>query len=222
MASPTIKPAFAMGTYSATYVWDGTTWVPSTAGAGDIDTFGSQQVVIYDSLGNPLLYDGGTAVAGDIADDSADSASSYPVRIGGTAKAGLNAVTLVTAGDRKGINVGLDGSQYVRTVPLEDIVSGSATNTDGTITTVIAAFATGKQYLTRAIFNNSHATTTGFCALKSGTTARTISLAVPPGGAIYTFDPPLPPNAANEVWAFDPDAAVTTLGCTLLGFKSLI
>ncbi len=220
MTNPTFKPYFQGGEFSAMYSWDGTTWVPATLGASDVDAFGSQQVVIYDSLGDPLLYTGSTAVAGDVADDGADSGN--PVKVAGVAKAGLSGVTLVAANDRKQVNVGLDGSQFVRTVPLEDIVSGTATNTDGTITTVIAAFASGKQYLTRAIFNNSHATTTGFCALKSGTTARTISLAVPPGGAIYTFDPPLPPNAANEVWAFDPDAAVTTLGCTLLGFKSLI
>ncbi len=201
------------------YVQDSTgAWVPQMS-SGTL-AGGTDVIIIDPATGLPIQYTGSTSVAGDVADDAANSG--FPVQVGGVAKAGLSGATMVTAGDRKAANMGLDGAWYVRTVPLEDIVSGFATNTDGTITTVIAAYAAGKQYVTRAIFNNSHATSTGFCALKSGTTARTISLAVPPGGAIYTFDPPLPPNATNEVWAFDPDAGVTTLGCFLIGFKTQI
>jgi hypothetical protein len=192
----------------------------TAAGGGSADSFGSQQVVVYDQYGVPVPYGTGTAVIGDVADAAVDT--SAPVRIAGRAKAGLSGETLVNTDRRKDINVGRDGSVFVRSIPLEDIIDGFATDTIGASTAVIPAYAAGKQYLMRAIFGNEHATTTGFIVLKSGTTARTNRLAVPPGGAIYTFEPPLKPNATNESWNFHPGTAVTTLSCLLLGFKTQI
>ncbi len=152
------------------------------------DTFSSTKVIQYNAAGAPV-----------------------PTGTGG----GAGAVT-----DYAGVIL-IDSSSLtpVLYTPREsDYVDGYATNTDGTSTQVIATYAAGKQYLTRAIFSNSHATTTGFACLKSGTTQRTLSFAIPPGGAIYDLDL-LKPNASNEAWSFDPDAAVTTLGCMLIGYK---
>ncbi len=157
-----------------------------------------------------------------VAHDAADG-STVPIKIGAKAIAGLSTQTLVGANDRSNAFSSLDGAIY--TAPrcgLEDIVAGTAANTDGTITTVIAAGGSGiKQYLSRVSLSNTHAATSVMVALKSGTTSR-YRVNVPPGGREISFDPPLPPNAANEVWAFDPDSAVTTIECSMVGFKSKV
>lgn len=165
-----------------------------------------------------IATDIGTPVAHDAVDTSTGT------KISGKAIAGLSGATLVSAANKTDLYAGLDGALIIRTeAGLEDLIDGNSTNTDGTSTSVIAAAGAGvKQYVCQAIFANEHATTTGYVVLKSGTTARTGRLAVPPGGATYNFRVPLKPNAANEAWNFDPDAAVTTLSCTLLGFKSKV
>lgn len=159
-------------------------------------------------------------VAGDTAHDSADSGN--PTKVGAKAKAGLSGVTLVAADDRSNVFAGLDGALFVRAVPLEDIVSGNASNTDGASTQVIATAGAGvKQYLTRVILTNMHASSTIYVELKSGTTVKA-TIPCPPGGATVGFDPPLPPNAADEAWNFDPSAATTTIYCSMVGFKSKV
>lgn len=160
-------------------------------------------------------------VVGSIAHDAADNGS--PVKVGAKAAAGLSGATLVSAADRINLVGGLDGALFVRThCGLEDIVSGSASNTDGTSTEVIATAGAGvKQYLTRVSLSNTHATTGVMVALKSGTTSKW-RVYVPPGGREIFFDPPLPPNAANEAWNFDPDSATTTIECSMNGFKSKV
>jgi hypothetical protein len=161
-----------------------------------------------------------TALAA-VAHDAADSGA--PRKIGAKAVAGVSGVTLVAAADRTDLYAGLDGVVITRPhCGLEDIVSGTASNTDGTSTQVIAAAGAGvKQYLTRVSLSNSHASSSVMVALKSGTTSR-YRVNVPPGGRELSFDPPLPPNAANEAWNFDPDSAVTTIECSLVGFKSKV
>lgn len=103
---------------------------------------------------------------------------------------------------------------------LAEIVSGNANNTDGTSTEVIAAQGSGvKIYLTKVILTNMHASSTIYVEMKSATTVKA-TLPCPPGGTVCSFDPPLPPNAANEAWNFDPSAATTTIYCTAVGFTS--
>lgn len=117
-----------------------------------------------------------------------------------------------------------DGAAVVRTnTNLESIVSGTTSNTDGTATTVIAASgdAAIKHYLTELELSNT--STDGVVVeIKSGTTVRR-SLYIP-ALSLYTktFNPPLPPNAANELWGFDAAAATTTLYCNMIGFKSKV
>jgi hypothetical protein len=168
---------------------------------------------------------GGTSRTMRVWDESGAGTGPYSFVqvLGSKAIAGLSTATLASAADRADNFTGLDGAPIVRThCGLEDIVSGTASNTDGTSTQVIAAGGSGiKQYLTRVSLSNTHATTSVMIALKSGTTAR-YRVNVPPGGREFAFDPPLPPNAANEAWNFDPDSAVTTIECSMVGFKSKV
>jgi hypothetical protein len=162
-----------------------------------------------------------TLAAAIIAHDAVDSGN--PVKVGNKAVAGVSGATLVAANDRTNAYAGLDGVPYVRPhCGLEDIVSGNASNTDGASTEVIAAGGSGiKQYLTKVVLTNMHASSTVYVEMKSGTTVKA-TLPCPPGGGTFSFDPPLPPNAANEAWNFDPSAATTTIYCTAVAFKSKI
>lgn len=161
-------------------------------------------------------------IAGDIAHDSADSGS--PVKLGAKAIAGLSGATLVAAADRTNLYAGLDGAQIVRThCGLEDIVSGNANNTDGTSTSVIGTAGAGvKQYLTKVILTNTHASSDIYVELKSGSTVKATVPVPHSGGCAISFDPPLPPNAADEAWSFDPSAATTTIYCSMIAFKSKV
>jgi len=182
-----------------------------TAGTGEVPTLAP----VRDSIDAVTA-----AITGSVAHDDADAGNAS--KIGAKAKAGLSGVTLVAANDRTDLYAGLDGALIARAVPLEDIVSGNASNTDGASTQVIATAGAGiKQYLTRVILTNMHASSTIYVEMKSGTTVKA-TIPCPPGGATVSFDPPLPPNAADEAWNFDPSAATTTIYCTAVGFKSKV
>lgn len=208
--------------------------VPAALGAG-----GGMKVQVYTAAGTAVdpVPAGSAAMAASVpvtlatddtikvplagvAHDAADTGN--PIKVGAKATAGLSGATLVAAADRTNLSSNLDGAINVRTVPLEDIVSGNTSNTDGTLTEVIAAAAAGiKQYLTRISLSNAHASTVAIVDIKSATTIK-YTVAVPPGGREIFFDPPLPPSAAAEAWNFDPQAAVTTLYCAMVGFKSKV
>ena len=161
-------------------------------------------------------------INGSIAHDAVDSGN--PVKQGFKATTALSGLTLVADADRTNGFAGVDGVQIVRPhCNLEDIVSGNATNTDGTSTQCIAAQSAGiKTYLASIVLSNtgSNAITVD---IKDGTTVKT-SMPLPAGsGCIY--NPPIPiPGTAATAWNFDASAAITggTLTCSMLGFKSKI
>ena len=161
-----------------------------------------------------------TLTGGGVAHDSADSGN--PHKIGAKAVASISGVTLVTAADRTDLYAGLDGVQITRPhCNLEDIVSGNATNTDGTSTQCIAAGGAGiKHYITSVVLCNTSATNITV-DIKDGSTVK-VSIPVPANsGAI--FNPPVPiPGSAATAWNFDPSAAATTVTCSMIGFKSKI
>lgn len=161
-----------------------------------------------------------SVVAGDIANDAVDSGN--PAKIGSKAIAGQSTATLVSAGDRVENYAGLDGVKLMRPhCGLEDIVTGNATNTDGTSTQCIAASGAGvKTYLTSVVLANTSATAITV-DIKDGSTVKT-SLPLPAGsGCIY--NPPVPiPGTANTAWNFDGSAAATTVTCSMVGFKSKV
>ncbi len=164
-----------------------------------------------------------TASAGIIplvAHDAADSGE--PLKTGGRAVAGLSGLTLVAAGDRTDSLHGTDGAKYVRPhCGLEDIVTGNATNTDGTSTSCIASSGAGvKTYLTSVVLCNTSATAITV-DIKDGATTK-VSLPLPAGSGCV-FNPPVPiPGTAATAWSFDPSAAATTVTCSMIGFKSKV
>lgn len=190
---------------------DGTVIDPVAAGSAAMAASVPVTLATDDTIKVPLA---------GVAHDAADTGN--PIKVGAKASAGLSGATLVAAADRTNLSSNLDGSINVRNVPLEDIVSGNASNTDGTATSCIATAGAGiKQYLTSVTLTNMHASTVVYVELKSGTTVMH-TLPCPPGGCTKNFDPPLPPNAADEAWNFDPSAAVTTIYCSMVGFKSKV
>ena len=171
----------------------------------------------------------GTAVAvsmstntplGTIAHDSVDSGA--PIKIGFKAEATPSTITLVADADRTDGYADRDGMQLVKPfTSYADIVSGNATNTDGTSTSVIASQGGSiKTYLTTIILTNTSATPT-YCEIKDGSTTK-LTIPVPAnGGAIVNLPVPLGGTAATA-WNFDMGAATTTAYCSMVGFKSLV
>ena len=161
-----------------------------------------------------------TLTGGGVAHDGADSGN--PHKMGAKATTSLSGLTLVANADRTDLFAGVDGVQVVRPhCNLEDIVSGNASNTDGTSTQCIAAQSSGiKTYLTSIILTNM--STTGiYVEIKDGTTVK-VTIPLPASsGAI--FNPPVPiPGTAATAWNFDPSASATTVYCSMVGFKSKV
>ncbi len=162
----------------------------------------------------------GASVSGDVAHDGVDAGE--PVKIGGKATASLSGETMVAANDRTNARFGIDGVQIIRPhTNLEDIVTGNASNTDGTSTQCIAAQAAGiKTYLTSIVLTNMSATNI-YVEIKDGTTVK-MTIPVPANsGAIVPLPVPIPGTAATA-WNFDPSAAATTIYCSMVGFKSKV
>lgn len=162
-----------------------------------------------------------TLTGSAIAHDAADSGN--PHKIGAKATTSLAANTMVADNDRTDLMAGTDGVAIVRQhCNLEDIVSGNANTTGATSISVIAAAGSGiKQYLTSITLTNTSSTDT-YCEIKSGSTVRWVFPVPANGGVTHTWNPPLPPNAANEAWNFDMGASVTTAYASMTGFKSKV
>lgn len=159
-------------------------------------------------------------VAGDVAHDSADSGN--PAKIGARAKSALSGLTLVAADDRTNLHADLDGALLVRQDgAIGDLVNDTATNTDGTSTECIAAQGSGvKVAITDITIANSSATAVTV-DIKDGTTVKW-TFPVPAGGGVtHSFRSPLV-GTANTAWNFDPSTSVTTITCSMSGFKTKV
>src|SRR6185312_10085630 len=156
----------------------------------------------------------------DVAHDGVDSGN--PQKFGGRAVVSVSGETAVSAQDRTDWLAGTDGIQFTRPhCALGDIVTGNATNTDGTSTSCIASSGTGvKTYLTSVVLANTSATVITV-DIKDGSTVK-VSLPLPAGSGCI-FNPPVPiPGTAATAWSFDPSAAATTVTCSMIGFKSKV
>lgn len=158
----------------------------------------------------------GAGVAHDVAD------SGNPHKIGTKSVAALSAQTLVAANDRSNAFSDLDGAIITRgNSTLGDVVSGNASNTDGTSTQVIAAGAAGiKHYITDVTITNTSASNI-YVELKDGATAKWTFPVPANSGVTHSFSTPLAGTAATA-WNFDPSAATTTVYCSASGFKSKV
>ena len=179
-------------------------------------------VVDWSVVGQPVSEFTGTVTANPSVAHGSTS-STTPYNSGGKAETSLSTVTPVADGQATHAYYTTDGRQILSpyTNP-EDIVSGNASNTDGTSTQVIAAQAAGiKVALTTIIVTNAHATTFAYVEIKDGVTAK-LTIPVPPAsGAVVSLPVPLIGTAATA-WNFDPSAAVTTLYCSMIGYKTLV
>lgn len=198
-----------------------------TAGAASTDVITVQGIAsgtaqpISGSLTSVAVISSVSALAGSsISHDTADSGS--PHKIGAKATTSLAGLTLVADADRTNLFAGVDGVIITRPhCNLEDIVSGNASNTDGTSTSLIAAQASGiKTYLTSIILTNTSATDI-YVEIKDGTTVK-LTIPVPANsGAVVNLPVPIGGTAATA-WNFDPSAAATTIYCSAVGFKSKV
>jgi len=154
------------------------------------------------------------------AHDAADAGN--PPKIGAKATTSISALTMVATADRTNLFAGIDGVLIVRPhCNLEDNLTGTASNIDGTSTAVIAAQAAGiKTYLTMLDLYNSSAAAV-VVELKDGTTVKKSFLVPAGGGLIRRFEPPLAGTAATA-WNFDPAGATTTIYCNGEGFRSKV
>jgi len=98
-------------------------------------------------------------------------------------------------------------------------VSGNASNTDGTSTSLIAAQGAGvRTYLTDITITNMSATNI-YVEIKDGTTTKYTFPVPANGGVTHSFATPLR-GTANTAWNFDPSAATTTVYCSASGYTS--
>jgi hypothetical protein len=157
---------------------------------------------------------------GAVAHDSADSGN--PIKVGAKAAATLSTATLVAAADRTDMIGDLDGALIVRgDRALGDLVSGNASNTDGTSTSVLASGGAGvKHYITDVTITNTSASNI-YVELKDNTTVKWTFPVPANGGVTHHFASPLAGTAATA-WNFDPSAAASTVYCSVAGFKSKI
>lgn len=170
----------------------------------------------------PTLLSLETLLAG-VAHDAAASAVN-PVLTGGyldKTAGGPDAAS--TAIDAVRDRVDASGASITRPhTNLESIVTGNASNTDGTSTSCIAASgdAAIKHYLTTIILTNTSGSNI-YVEIKDGATAK-LTIPLPANsGAVVNLPVPLP-GTANTAWNFDPSAATTTVYCSMIGFKSKV
>lgn len=203
---------------------DGATFADGDLGVLELAIRNTAQTTYSASSGlyTPKSVDGaGNAMTvGNIAHDGVDAGN--PIKIGLRAKSTLTGLTLVAADDRTDLFSDVDGVQLTRdNAPLADILSGTASNTDGTSTQVLAAGAAGiKHYITDVTLFNSSASTI-YVELKDGTTVRWVFPVPAGGGVTHSFKTPLVGSAATA-WNFDPSAAATTIYCSVSAFKSKV
>lgn len=169
-----------------------------------------QRIVLNDSSGNEL----------SVAHDTADSGGS--IKVGAKATTSMSGRTAVSDADRTDLVGDTQGALITRPYcSLEDIVSGNASNTDGSSTSLISAQAAGvKTYITSITITNTSSSNI-YVELKDGTTVKYTFPVPANGGVTHNFIVPLGGSAATA-WNFDPSAAATTIYCSAVGFKSKI
>ena len=152
------------------------------------------------------------------AHDAADA--NNPIKVGFKAKSALSGVTAVASDDRTDAYSDLDGVQVVRANgAIGDYVNGTASNTDGTSTQVLAAGAAGvKHYITDVTIANTSSSNI-YVELKDGSTAKWVFPVPANGGVTHSFATPVGGTAATA-WNFDPSGATTTVYCSVSGYKS--
>jgi hypothetical protein len=162
-----------------------------------------------------------TSAAGAVAHDAADSGN--PIKVGAKASTSLAGLTLVANADRTDLFAGIDGALITRPYAnLEDRVNSTASITDGSSTSVVAAQGSGVRFCATTLVVSNSSATNVTVDIRDGT-AGSVLMPVPAaanmGGAVVPLPVPLC-TSANTALAADPSAAATTVAVTAVGFKT--
>lgn len=165
-----------------------------------------------------------TLTGGGVAHDSPDGGN--PVKVGAKASATLSDDTMVANADRTDLTSDLDGALYVRNVPLGDIITEAASNTDGASTEFsnFGATASARNYITSiTVFRTDTGTTMAYIDIRDGSAGSVLyRIPLPPaGGAVLTNGgAPVLYSSVNTALAFDVSSALSTVYISVTGFKS--
>ncbi len=122
-----------------------------------------------------------------------------------------------TTDDR--VTVTTDGNlQQTSFNPYANVLSGNASNTDGTSTAVIAAQSGLKTYLTDVTITNTSAAMV-YVEMKDGATTKWTFPVPAAGGVTFSFTSPIK-GSTNTAWNFDPSAAASTIYCSAAGYTA--
>jgi hypothetical protein len=163
------------------------------------------------------------AVKGDanmVAHDAADAGN--PLKIGCRADTAPSGLTLVADADRSDCIADADGGIIARPYALADRISGVASITDGSSTSVIASAGAGiKNCFTTVVVSNSSATnvTVDIRDGTAGSVLMTVPASANMGGAVVPLPVPICGSAATAL-AADPSASASTIAVTLVGTKT--
>jgi hypothetical protein len=186
------------------------TLVVDATGQGDVPVTLDGETVAVD-----LGANNDVTATGNVAHDAADSGS--PLKIG--AKAVNTEQAAVAAADRVDLVADLVGKLVVSPHAVkEDFVQGTASATDTSDTSVIAAQGAGVRiYVTTLVIANTSATDTDV-AIKDGTTEIMRVPAPANGGATLNLAVPLA-LTANAALQFASSDSVSTMYVTAVGYK---
>ncbi len=198
---------------------DGTA-VDAIAGAGSVSTAVQRVTLASDDPAVASLDIIADAVVTDAPDDTAVAGNPY--RQGGHAVSSITTSRVSAANDTADIITDLDRTLLVRPYGcVADKISGTLTNTNGSVTDVIAAQAANiATCLTHISIFNSSASGVAVDILDGATIKLTAYIPATSG-----WSAPLPcplVGSAATAWRMDAASATTTLYCNMIGYLAKV
>lgn len=160
---------------------------------------------------------------GFVSDDPADGApdAGNPVPGGGKVEDALSGLAALADAARAILSMDTDRALYTRSFSKADAVSGQASVTDGSSTSMIAASGASIRTAITSITCSNSSPTWVEVDIKDNTTVK-MTIPCPQttlgGGSTFTFPTPLI-GTANTAWNADPSASATTIKVTAIGYK---
>ncbi len=164
-----------------------------------------------------------TLTGGGVAHDSADSGN--PVKVGAKAVSTQSGQTAVASGDRTDVIADLDGTLIARNVPHGDLVTGLATTTGTSDTSVVAAQGTSTYLYVDCITAVNTGSSAALLTFKDGSGGSALWYAIVPAGGgivIAKGGKPIFRTSANTALHFAAGTASTTIYVSVSGYKSKV
>ena len=164
-----------------------------------------------------------TLTGGGVAHDGADSGN--PIKVGAKAVTSQSGQTAVASGDRTDLITDLDGSIPVKMACHADNVSGVATATNTTDTSVVAAQGASTYFYCTGVSVVNTGSSTTLITLKDGSGGSALWYGIAPAGGGYNFNggnKALFRTSANTALYFAAGTASTTVYCSVTGYKSKV